>query len=82
MLYSYLGLFSSVDTLKISQDGIADIPVHKDGIAWPTDKRSKFKNPADWVDKKCQSEGESSFLLHIIDYTHRLNNRYYVYDDT
>jgi len=44
------------DTLKISQDGIADIPVHKDGIAWPTDKRSKFKNPADWVDKKCQSE--------------------------
>lgn len=48
-----------LDTLTLYLDGVAEIPVTKTGIAWPTDLTSKFKNPTDWEEKGCDSEGKS-----------------------
>ena len=44
----------------------AEVPLTKTGIAWPTDLKSKFKNPDDFADKGCNSEGKYTYIAVFI----------------
>ena len=38
-------LTSSVDTFKLNFKGEQDVPMEPEGISWPSDRETKFKNP-------------------------------------
>ena len=43
---AYQNSVDSIDTLRLyKSDGITEVPVLNTGIAWPSDKTMKFRNP-------------------------------------